>query len=376
MMTHSGRFAQHPIGSIVAFAAGRPASAGKTRLMRRSALIEARLVAQHLRGPAPDVVTAARRLLAMQGQDFAAVKWALGVRSRAATEREVDAAFQSGALVRAWPMRGTLHVVAAEDLGWLQSLTAERTLARAQTRHRELALTVGDFTKARDLAERALAGCGAMTRREFVALLEQARISTAGQRGYHLIWGLSLQGVLCWGPIRGKEQALVLQAEWLPSLPGIERDEALACLATRYIDGHGPATAEDLAWWSGLTKTDAKRALSMAGIPSTDDGLHTGPERSVPRSDDVLLLPAFDEYFLGYADRTAIIDEEYLPRVVPGNNGVFQPLVVHKGRVAGTWKREVRGRELSVTLLPFSGMPPAVEKATRAIAAFLGLTMR
>lgn len=321
-----------------------------------------RLEAQLLGRRAPDVITVARRLLALQGQDFNGVQWALAVRTRAPSRPAVHAAFDSGALVRAWPMRGTLHVTAAEDLAWLSRLTAERVLAKAKTRQAQLGLTSRDFTRARDVAEQELEA-GPKTRAQILAAFERAKLSTAGQRGYHLLWTLALQHVVCWGPMRGKEQALVLQARWLPKTEPLERDEALGRLATRYLEGHGPATLGDLTWWCGLTRADVKRGLEVAGIPQRGELLDVERKRATAtRGDRVVLLPAFDEWFLGYADRSALIDAEFLPRVAPG--GIFQPLLVERGRVIGTWKREVRGARVSVKLLPFVGRAPAVDLTT------------
>lgn len=324
-----------------------------------SPVLAQRLAAQHLTSPAKRVVDAARRLLALQGQDLAAVKWALGVRTAGATEADVDAAFDAGLLVRAWPLRGTLHVVPADELAWLQALTAERNLARARGRHRELGLDERDVQRARRAAEDALAGKHAHTREEFMALLERAKVSTAGQRGYHLIWTLSQLGVVCWGPLRDGEQCLVLQREWLPQTGLPTREEALARLAARYFDGHGPATLEDLAWWTGLPKSDFA-------------GLAVPQPPAVRARSRTLLLPGFDEYFLGYADRTACCDERHLTRVCPGGNGVFQPMLVVDGRVVGTWKRELRKKELRVTLEPFDGALPDVSDALTALERYFG----
>lgn len=343
--------------------------------MNRSSLLEARIEAQQLRGTASDVVAAARRMLALQGQDLVAVKWALGVRCAAAVERDVDAAFDAGKLVRAWPMRGTLHVVAAEDLVWLQSLTAERVLARAHKRHLDLGITAADIAKARDVAERELAGRRPSTRAQMLELFRRSGLATDGQRGYHLLWSLALHGIVCWGPICGREQGLVLAAEWLPQLPRLDRDDALARLATRYLRGHGPATADDLAWWCGLTKTDARRAFAAANVRTLDDGLCVADAHESAPAPEALLLPGFDEYFLGYADRAACIDPAHRMRVVPGGNGVFLPMVVAHGRIVGTFRRELRADRLRIEVRPFEPSSTAVpiDEAATALARFHGV---
>lgn len=330
-------------------------------------MLAERLKAQFLSSPAPDVASVGRRLLGLQGQDLAAVKWALGVRVPNATEALVEAAFNERALVRSWPLRGTLHVVPADDLPWLTQLTAARSIARQAKRHRDLGLTDADFKKARTLAERALAATP-LTRDALLEVFESARLSTKGQRGVHLLWMLAQWGVVCLGDFVEGEQRFVLTEAWLRSPRTLQGDEALGALARRYVEGHGPSTDADLAWWAGLTLTDARRGLDIARVKPA-----AARSRALP---DALLLPGFDEYFLGYTDRTACLDAKYFERVVPGGNGVFQPMVVLEGVIAGTWRRRVTKKEVRLTLLPFTRFTAkqraALERAAQPFGHFHG----
>lgn len=322
-----------------------------------------RLAAQGLAPAVKTVTEAARRLLCLQGQDLASVKWALGVRVTGATERDVEAAFDSRALVRSWPLRGTLHALPAEELGWLLALTHQKNLSRHVKRHRDLGLTDDDFARARKIAERSLPA----TREALLAALERAGVSTAGQRGVHLVWKLAQWGVLCLGDFVDGEQRFVLTDDWVRQPRRLQGDEALAELAARYFEGHGPATLEDFTWWCGLKKSDCARGMAAA-----KERIDAALARRAPTTKPAaLLLPGFDEYFLGYADRSACLDEEHFERIVPGGNGVFQPMIVLDGRVVGTWRRRVEKKKVTVTLLPFAGKKqPSRTALAPALAAY------
>ena len=225
-----------------------------TKASRRD-VIRIRLARHGLAGAQPGAVTGTvtdvvDRMLALQAQDYAAGKWAIGLRSPGATLADVDAAINSGAIVRSWPMRGTLHFVPAADLGWMQHLTSPRVVAGTRARHARLDIDVLVIEQARAVAQQSLSGGRELTRAGFLAALDEAGISTSGQRGYHLIGHLALTGTLCWGPQRGNRQVLVLLEDWVPSPRRLARDEALGEFVLRYFGGHGPATLQDFAWWS------------------------------------------------------------------------------------------------------------------------------
>ncbi|WP_448810068.1 winged helix DNA-binding domain-containing protein [Agromyces bauzanensis] len=347
----------------------------------------ARLESHGLRGGLPHVVDAVRRLGAAQAQDFTAAKWVLGARVPGSVVADVDAAIESREIVRSWPLRGTLHVLPTDRLRPILAITGPRVLQQAATRHRQLELDEATFRRARAVAETELAAGGSRSRDELQAAWEAAGIATAGQRGYHLIWRLASEAVLCWGPIEGRGQRLVLLDEWAPASAAPEdRDETLAALFRAYIAGHGPATVRDFAWWSGLTLGDARTAHAAAGdavtafdderFVASDTGWPADPGSPTPRVAGGVALPPFDEYFLGYGDRDAVCDPAHAARVIPGGNGVFQPILVRGGLVVGTWRRG-RGREASSVVLEGFDAASVIDPATftaslRAWARFWG----
>ncbi|WP_411698486.1 winged helix DNA-binding domain-containing protein [Conyzicola sp.] len=330
-----------------------------------------------------------RHLLAMQAQDFAGAKWSVGVRTPGSTDAAIEAALAAGEIVRSWPMRGTLHFVPPADLGWMLSLTSARTIRSAAGRHRQLELVEADFERARDIAVAELHGGRALSRADLLERFETGGISVAGQRGVHLIARLALWGVLVFGPLRAGEagkanqQTFVLLDEWVTAPRTLERDEALGEFALRYFTGHGPATVRDFAWWSSLTLGDARAGLAIARdrLDELDLG---GTQYFVPRdaaaaTSEVLALPGFDEYLLGYQDRGAVLAQEHSELIVPGKNGMFMPTIVVGGEVVGTWRRTITAKGVTVEPQPFDPLSATslrrFEAAVGRYAAFLGLPL-
>lgn len=334
-----------------------------------------RLVAQRIAGP-PEATPAAavRRLTAVQGQDYPGALMSVALRTAGRRRADVAAALDAGDVVRSWPLRGTLHLVAAEDVHWLLELLGPRVVAGAAGRRARLGLTEGDAERARELAVSALAGGGRLDRQALLSALADGGVDVSGQRGYHLLWYLAQTGTLCLGPTDGGQQAFVLLDEWVPAPPPRAREEALGELALRFFTGHGPATVQDLARWAGLPLGDVRAGLAVVrddlvrlDVAGTEHFLapDTAALLSAHRAQarGVFLLPGFDEYVLGYADRSAVLDPVFADRIVPGNNGMFRPTVVSDGRIVGTWGASGRGGRRTVTATPFTSFPTGVQTA-------------
>ena len=347
-----------------------------------SELRRARLRAQLLSGSeASNVTDATSRLLAVQAQDLGSAYWALGVRTPGARRADVSAALDSGALVRSWPLRGTLQLVAAEDLRWLLGLTAQRQLRTAERTRAQLGLDATVVDRARAAATEALSGGGRLDRAGMMAVFTAAGLDVSAGRGYQLIVQLAQTGTLVWGPVVRTQQALVLLDEWVPPAAPLDQDEALARLVDRYLSGHGPATAADIAWWSGLPVTRIRRGAQAARVPvaDTDAGEVYLPDEpappAVPRG--ALLLPGFDEYLLGYQNRDLVLDPRHFGHIVPVRNGAFRPIVVKAGRVVAVWRAERSAAGAGVTITPFdeaSALAPAdLAPALRRYGDFHGV---
>jgi hypothetical protein len=334
-----------------------------------------RLVAQRLAGPGhASAAGAVRWLTAAQAQDHGGAVTSVALRTGGGTRTAVEAAFDAGEVVKSWPLRGTLHLVAAEDLPWILDLATPRVIAKTAARRAELAVDQKTIEYAHELTREALSGGRSVRRDDLLAVWDKAEVATAGQRGYHILRHLAMTGVVCFGPVYGGEQLVVLVDEWIPLPHRPEREEALGELALRYFRGHGPATVKDYSRWAGLTAADVRAGLAVArpelaaievdGVeylmdPATPDLL--AAHRKAAR--DVLLLPGFDEYMLGYADRSAALPTEHADRIVPGGNGVFQPTVVSAGQVVGTWRAAGKAGRREVAAIPFTEFGKAVAAA-------------
>lgn len=339
-----------------------------------------RLHAQGISAPAAaSPADAVRHLGAMQAQDYHAALWAVGLRTQGATRSQVEDAIQRGEIVRTWPMRGTLHLLAREDVRWMVALLAPRVQAANAARiARDLGLDATTLARGRHAVEHALAAGTPVARSALYVCMDAAGFASAHQRGLHLLNWLAHEGAICQGPRHGKQPTFVLMDAWVPPGAPLAREEALHRLALRYLQGHGPATAADLAWWSGLTQKDALRALELAGSAlekETHDGTTWWWRADAPlpaRSRAIHLLPAFDEYLIGYRDRTPVLDAAHTRRVI-GVNGLVAATAIVQGRVAATWKR---GGDTDVALDPLRALADAehegIRRAARRWRRFLG----
>ena len=341
-----------------------------------------RLAAQRLVGERePTAAGAVRHLLAAQGQDLPGALTSIALRTPGRDRGEVAAALDSGAVVRSWPMRGTLHLVAADDLPWMLEVLGRRALGGVAKRWEYLGLDEGQCEQAREVVRAALEQKDRWSRAELLAAIAEGGVATTGQRGYHLLWYLSQTGTLCQGPTDGpREQLYVGLDAWIPSPRRLEPEEALAELALRYFTGHGPATVQDLCRWAatGVRETraalaqvrDRLESVTVEGTehlmdPATPDRLAAARKEA----DGVLLLPGFDEYVLGYADRTAVLPAEHVEKIVPGGNGIFRPTVLHRGQVVGVWRWEGTGAKRRLAAEPFTRVPRTVTTAVDRLAA-------
>ncbi len=278
-------------------------------------------------------------------------------------------------------MRGTLHLVAAEDLPWMLDLMAPRALAGAAARRARLGLAPPVLERAGELAVEAMSGGRRLRRDELLGVWDRAGLLTVPQRGSHLLGYLAQTATLCFGPTGDGDQLVVLVEEWIPNPRRLERDEALGELALRYFRSHGPATIKDFTRWTNLVAADARAGVALArdrlarievdGVEHLmDPGTPELLDECRDQAGGLLLLPGFDELILGYQDRRAVLPAEFAARIVPGANGVFRPTVVHRGQVVGTWKPVGRGAKRTVAAIPFTSFPEEVEAALpRAYAA-------
>lgn len=308
----------------------------------------------------------------------------MGLRLPQATEAEIEQAIAERQMVRTWPMRGTIHYVAPEDVRWMLRLLTPRVIARSAGRHRQLELDGQVFARSREVLIQALKGGKVLTRKAVYEGLGAAGISTVGTRGLHILGYLAQQGLICFGPRAAKQPTFVLLDEWVPEFRTLGREEALAELTRRYFSSHGPATLQDFVWWSGLTVAEAKVGLEAAKVELTSTALEGATywfadgSWTKEKSPSAHLLPFFDEFLVAYKGRSAALEPSYVKQVNAGG-GLLNPTVVLDGRVVGTWKRTLGKTSVSLTLSLFAPLDKTQIQSIRAAAErygrFLGLDL-
>jgi hypothetical protein len=281
---------------------------------------------------------------AAQAQEYAAAKWALGLRMATATvDADLERAVNDGRILRTHVLRPTWHFVAPADLRWMLELTAPQVHRTVASYTRRLELDTRTFTRAASIFERALADGRHLTRAELRERLAAGGIVAAGLRLAFLAMYAELEGVICSGARRGTEFTYALAADRAPGGRPLPRDEALAELARRYFRSHGPATARDFMWWSGLKAADARRGIDIVRPRQFAVGGRTywtlGNSRATqvdPAA--VYLLPIYDEYLVAYRNRDVVPHRSGTVRSASRGDITFQHALVIAGQVAGTWR--------------------------------------
>ena len=349
--------------------------------MKEKQLLALRLQNQQLLNPqfknVGDVVS---WMGAVQAQDYYGALWAIGLRMKNTVEAEIEKALDEKKMVRSWPMRGTLHFTSPQDLRWMLKYLAVRVKPRMASVHRKAGLDEKIFTKSKKLWEKALLSEIEFTREELYAVLERSRIHTGDTRGLHILVEAAHSGLICFGSRRGKQQTLRLLDEWISATePMISKEEAMARLATLYIQSHGPVLVEDLAWWSGLNKTEAQRAIESISAKLSSvkfDGKvfwFFEPESSIKISKNrTWLLPTYDEFGMAYKDRSLIISDDNMRKA----GGFFIAPIINDGKVTGLWRRTLDKNEVAIEKKSFRKFSAAEDKslkvALKAYGKFIG----
>lgn len=345
-------------------------------------LLGARLANQLLTVTGPrDPAAVVSQLGAVQAQEYNQSLWALGLRTAQADAATIESAIGAAAIVRTWPMRGTIHFVPAADARWMLSLLAPRRIRQMTSVYEKLGLTPTVFSRAGDIVAAVLAGGKRVQRKHLYAILTQHGIdcsaSPNGSRGGHILGYLSMLGLICLGPLDGRQATFVLLDDWVPA--SRTPAEPLAELARRYFTSHGPATEKDFSWWSGLTLREVRQALDLAG-PALGSvqldgqqywhGGDAGPAAS--RTAGAWLLPAFDEYTVAYRDRAVLLGGREV-----AHSDLLNPVLVLDGLVVGIWRATIGKTTAAITLAPFEGVTAEdvgrFERPCARYGAFTGL---
>lgn len=293
---------------------------------------------------------------AIQGQDFPGAKWAMGLRLPGIKDVDMEQSITDKTIVRTWLMRGTLHLVLANDVQWMIELLAPRIIKNNTRRYKDLKLDNETLKQSNKIIKDALADGGELNRRELLFILHENGISIEGQRGYFILQRASLEGLICQCQVNHNNATFISMDE-LPKST-LERDDAIAELARRYFQSRGPATITDFMWWSGLLATDAKTGikaiksdLSTEKLGKKEYWFFETETTDYTISQRAHLLPMYDEYFFGYKDRSASLEKIYKNKIRLKKH--YKPIIVINGQIIGTWKRTFKENSVKIEYNPF-----------------------
>lgn len=314
----------------------------------------------------------------IQAQDYPGAKWAIAGRLKNYTDANIESTLSEKKFVRTWAMRGTLHFVTASDIRWILELLAPRIIARNARRYKELEIDEETLKRSNAIIKNALQDGQRLNRRELVTILQENGISTEGQRTPYMLQRASLDGLICQGGMHSNNNPIFILMDELPKTKTLTRDKALVELARRYFTSHGPATIQDFTWWSGLLRNDAKAGLeavkSQLESETIGDKTYWYMESKLKHSSPrVHLLPSFDEYIVGYKDRSVSLEKIHSKN--KGIENIMYPTIAIDGQIVGTWKRKFNKNEVIVELKPLialnAGESNILDEAVHHFGEFL-----
>lgn len=329
-------------------------------------------------------VDVVRWLGAVQSQDFAGGKWAIGLRTNGLTEAEVERSFSDGSILRTHVMRPTWHFVTPEDIRWMLKLTAPRVRALMAYNDRLIGLDQATIKKSYDVLTKTLRDGKQLTRAELGTALQKNKIETDDLRLTHLAMHAELEGVICSGARRGKQFTYALLEERVPPAKVLEHEEAVVELAGRYFASHGPATAKDFGWWSGLSAAEVRLGLDAIKSEFEREDVNgttywfSGPVKKAKRNGGkAYFLPNYDEYTVGYTDRSAIFDTAHSSKLDSRGSVLAQHVILTDGQIVSSWKRTLKTKSVAMQATLFTTLSKtethAMVEAAERYATFLGL---
>jgi hypothetical protein len=350
-----------------------------------------RLRRQLLVEPASDVLTAARRVCGVHAQVASCSVLIAGVRT--AGPAGLDAALWTHrTLIRTWAMRGTLHLLPADELDlWVGALTDRESRRRfPPSWEREHGATGAQLHAITDAVGEVL-GATPLTRQELAdavcAHLGDPTLAAPLSTGWGgLLKPAAARGILCSGPSVDGAVTFVGPAAWLgrplaPVEPAVANREVLL----RFLAANGPATPADIARWWGEQPAPARRwvrehADALVGVEvDGESGFvvrveDAGELASTPDTPagDVVLLPGFDPWVIAPLSHRRRAVPAGRESEVSRSAGWISPVLVVDGSVAGVWEHERQGGDLTVTVRPFAPVGAAVRRSAEEQARRYG----
>jgi hypothetical protein len=351
-----------------------------------------RLQRHHLshRAPKRDLAKVVSDIGGAQAQLMSAAELQIAVRVDCTVDDVRQALWTDKTLVKTWLMRGTLHLATADDLPLFTAAMGKRWIHIRPSWLKFMQLTETDLWKIVGEIGAAVNGTP-MTREELIAVVgkgKSAHVRELLKSG----WGGMLKpaarnGRLCFGPSRGQSVTFVSPGKWLPRWREVDPEEAIVEAARRYLRAYGPASKTDFArWWgawpgvgnaawSGLGKELVQVSVEGARLDILKGDLDALDTAKI--TEPVQLLPAFDPYILGHANRDHLLDRVHGPKV-SRTAGWISAVVLVDGRVAATWTHALANKTLRITVEPFrkltTGIRSEIRQKADALAGAVGAT--
>lgn len=299
---------------------------------------------------------------AIQAQEYTLSKWAIALRTGSSNISEIDKAINEGAIIRTHILRPTWHFVTAENLDWMIKLCRDKLYKTYVSYCKALGINEVFSNKIIPVILSALENNNHLTRSEISEKLAAGNKNIDNSITNNILFIMEIEGLICGGKSKSGKHSYALTEEWVPQNANlISKEEALAKLTTKYFQSHGPATLQDFIWWSGLSSTDAKLGISL--IKDILEEINLPGKKllmiySKPNKNDgrnlLHLLPPYDEFIVGYKDRTDLISKENHSKVM-SSFGLFKPTVMLNGKITGSWKKKKIKNSPEIELSFFDG---------------------
>lgn len=293
---------------------------------------------------------------AMQAQNYVMAKWAVGMRLKSGNLQTVERALEQGEILRIHVMRPTWHFVTAEDIRWMVALSAKRirSVNSWLAEDAKLGITEKHYHQCCRLFEKILEGHKSLTKEEIGEELNRTGIPVGNYGMTRFLMYAETEGLICSGVDKNQKPTYALLEERVPPVSPLSKEEALAKLARHYFQSHSPASLQDFIWWTGLSITEARQAINSIRPELISDRfapqelfVHESCSATTPSNDNLHLLPSYDEYLLGYKDRSHVILPEHYAKAY-NNWGIFYPVILHRGKIVGNWEKTGKGKGIKI----------------------------